>query len=79
MKYDYEIGIVGGGAAGYAAGIYAGRSGAKAVIFDKGIGGGLAMTAPKVENYPGFKDINGIENKSPPESEIRRANVVYVV
>ncbi|HDN51177.1 MAG TPA: thioredoxin-disulfide reductase, partial [Thermoplasmatales archaeon] len=34
MKYDYEIAIVGAGAAGYAAAIYAGRSGARAAVFD---------------------------------------------
>ncbi len=61
MEYDYEIAIVGGGAAGYSAAIYAGRSGAKAVVFDKGMGGGLTMEAPKVENYPGFKNIAGVE------------------
>ncbi|KAA0000106.1 MAG: thioredoxin-disulfide reductase [Thermoplasmata archaeon] len=58
---EYEIAIVGGGAAGFSAAIYAGRSGAKAVVFDKGMGGGLTMEAPKVENYPGFKSIPGVE------------------
>lgn len=61
MKYDYEIAIVGAGAAGYSAAIYAGRSGAKVVVFDRGMGGGLTMEAPKVENYPGFKSIGGVE------------------
>jgi len=61
MKYDYEIAVIGAGAAGYAAAIYAGRSGASVVVFDKGMGGGLTMEAPKVENYPGFKSIGGVE------------------
>ena len=61
MQYDYEIAIVGAGAAGYTAAIYAGRSGASVVVFDKGMGGGLAVEAPKIENYPGFKSITGIE------------------
>ncbi|RLF32677.1 MAG: thioredoxin-disulfide reductase [Thermoplasmata archaeon] len=61
MKYDYEIAIVGAGAAGYAAAIYAGRSGARAAVFDRGVGGGLTTEAPKVENYPGFKSIGGME------------------
>ncbi|HHH79788.1 MAG TPA: thioredoxin-disulfide reductase [Thermoplasmatales archaeon] len=53
--------MIGAGAAGCAAGIYAGRSGVKAVLFDEGMGGGLTATAPKIENYPGFESINGME------------------
>lgn len=58
---DIELAIIGAGSAGYAAGIYAGRSGIDTIIFDKGTGGGLTMEAPKVENYPGFKSISGME------------------
>jgi len=61
MDYDYEIAIIGAGAAGYSAAIYAGRSGATVAVFDRGMGGGLTMEAPKVENYPGFKSIGGVE------------------
>lgn len=61
MNYDYEIAIIGAGAAGYSAAIYAGRSGATVAVFDRGMGGGLTMEAPKVENYPGFKSIGGVE------------------
>ncbi|MCD6468102.1 MAG: FAD-dependent oxidoreductase [Thermoplasmata archaeon] len=53
--------MIGAGAAGCAAGIYAGRSGIKVVLFDEGMGGGLTATAPKIENYPGFESINGME------------------
>ncbi|MBC7080855.1 MAG: thioredoxin-disulfide reductase [Thermoplasmatales archaeon] len=58
---DYEIAIIGAGPAGCSAGIYAGRGGAKAVIFDRGMGGGLAINSPKIENYPGFLSIGGVE------------------
>jgi len=61
MEYTYEIAIVGAGAAGCAAAIYAGRSGASVAVFDKGMGGGLTLEAPKIENYPGFKSIGGVE------------------
>jgi len=37
---DMELAIIGAGSAGYAAGIYAGRAGIDAVIFDSGMGGG---------------------------------------
>jgi len=58
---SYELAIVGAGPAGYSAGIYAVRSGIKTIIFDKGIGGGLASLAPKIENYAGFESIPGAE------------------
>ncbi|MCD6448688.1 MAG: thioredoxin-disulfide reductase [Thermoplasmata archaeon] len=61
MEYTYEIAVVGAGAAGCAAAIYAGRSGASVAVFDKGMGGGLTLEAPKIENYPGFKSIGGVE------------------
>ena len=58
---DYELAVVGAGPAGYSAGIYAGRSGIKTVIFDKSGGGGLAMLSPNIENYAGFESISGTE------------------
>lgn len=58
---DYELAIIGAGAAGYTAGIYAERSGIKTIVFDKADGGGLASVAPKIENYPGFESISGSE------------------
>ena len=61
MPYDYDIAIIGAGAAGYSAAIYAGRSGAMAAVFDKGMGGGLTGEADDIENYPGFKKIKGPE------------------
>ena len=61
MNRDFELAIIGAGAAGCAAAIYAGRSGIKSVVFDKGVGGGLTSTAPKIENYPGFPSVSGLE------------------
>jgi thioredoxin reductase (NADPH) len=58
---EYELAIIGGGAAGYSAAIYAVRAGIKAVVFDKGMGGGLTNVSPKIENYPGFESISGID------------------
>jgi thioredoxin reductase (NADPH) len=58
---DYELAIIGAGPAGYSAGIYAARSGIKAVLFDRGDGGGRAVLSPKIENYAGFESISGME------------------
>ncbi len=58
---DHELAIIGAGPAGYSAAIYAVRSGIKTVLFDKGMGGGLASIAPNIENYAGFEAIPGFE------------------
>jgi thioredoxin reductase (NADPH) len=58
---DYELAIIGAGPAGYTAGIYAVRAGVKTIIFDKGMGGGLSNVSPKIENYPGFESISGLD------------------
>jgi len=58
---NYELAIIGAGAAGYSASIYAGRSGIKTIVFDKTMGGGLGIVSPKIENYPGFESVSGID------------------
>jgi len=59
---DYDLVIVGGGPAGLTAGIYAGRSGLRTLILEKGIPGGMITFAERVENFPGFPEgISGIE------------------
>jgi len=58
---DYELAIIGAGPAGYSAAIYAVRSGIKTILFDKGLGGGLASIAPNIENYAGFEEITGLD------------------
>ncbi|MHA1267000.1 MAG: NAD(P)/FAD-dependent oxidoreductase [Candidatus Helarchaeota archaeon] len=62
MKEDeYELVIIGGGVAGLTAGIYAGRYGLKVAIFEKMMAGGQLALTPVIENYPGFKAIQGPE------------------
>ncbi|MEM0006697.1 MAG: thioredoxin-disulfide reductase [Candidatus Bathyarchaeia archaeon] len=58
---DWEIIIIGAGAAGLTAGIYAVRSGLKTLILEEKIAGGTAADAPIIENYPGFERISGLE------------------
>lgn len=61
MSNAYDLIIIGGGAAGLTAGIYAGRYGLKTALFEKlTVGGQLALT-PLIENYPGYKSIAGPE------------------
>jgi thioredoxin reductase (NADPH) len=58
---NWELIIIGAGAAGLAAGIYGARSGLKTLIIDQNLAGGTTSDAPLVENYPGFSQINGGE------------------
>jgi thioredoxin reductase (NADPH) len=58
---DWDLIIIGAGAAGLAAGIYGARSGLKTLILDERMAGGTTAEAPLVENYPGFPQIVGTE------------------
>jgi thioredoxin reductase (NADPH) len=59
MTEIYDLVIIGGGPAGMAAGIYAARNMLKTVILEKAILGGQPAVAEKIENFPGFQDLDG--------------------
>ncbi len=52
----YDIIIIGGGAAGMSAAIYAMRGGMKTLLLEKLATGGQAAKTYEVDNYPGFAD-----------------------
>ncbi|MBO4563556.1 MAG: FAD-dependent oxidoreductase [Clostridia bacterium] len=56
-----DVAVVGAGIAGMTAAIYALRAGRSVVIFEKESIGGQIALSPKVENYPGFTEISGLE------------------
>ncbi|MEM0139059.1 MAG: FAD-dependent oxidoreductase [Ferroplasma sp.] len=57
---DYDVIIIGAGAAGYSAGIYIKRAGLSVAILEKeAVPGGNTGVSPLVENYLGFKAIQG--------------------
>ena len=62
MEPEYDVIILGGGAAGLAAGLYSTRAMMKTVILESlGVGGQLLIT-DEIENYPGFpKGVKGQE------------------
>jgi thioredoxin reductase (NADPH) len=53
---QYDVVIIGGGAASLTAGIYCGRAKLKTLIIEKTLVGGLATYTNEIENYPGFPD-----------------------
>ncbi len=57
----YDLIIIGGGPAGLTAGIYAKRGGLRVVIVEKLIPGGQMSRTLEIENYPGFKNVSGIQ------------------
>jgi thioredoxin reductase (NADPH) len=58
---NWDLIIIGAGAAGLAAGIYGARSGLKTLIIEEKMAGGTTSDAPVVENYPGFSQVGGAE------------------
>ena len=58
-EVEADLVIVGAGPAGLTAGIYAARSGLRAVVIEKGALGGQIATTPVVENYPGLTQVGG--------------------
>ena len=53
----WDILIVGGGAAGCSAAIYAARFGLRTLLLDRNAGIGQLAQAAEIENYPGFRSI----------------------
>ena len=61
MAKKFDIIVVGAGPSGITAAIYALREGLKVLLIDKeGIGGKLNII-PSIQNYPGYKDVSGIQ------------------
>lgn len=52
----YDMVIIGGGPAGFTAGLYAARSRLKTLLVERMGFGGQLLTYEKVENYPGFPE-----------------------
>jgi thioredoxin reductase (NADPH) len=53
---DYHVIIIGGGAAGLTAGLYASRAHLETVLLESMIPSGQAYMTEMIENYPGFPD-----------------------
>ena len=61
-EYDYDTIIIGGGPAGYTAGLYAARSGLKTLLVEGAATVSQITISDLIENYPGIPDgIDGFE------------------
>jgi len=57
----YDVIIIGGGPAGLTAGLYASRAMLKTVLLEKGLAGGQMVSTGTIDNYPGVRNISGME------------------
>ncbi len=57
----YDIIIIGGGPAGLTAALYARRQNKSVLVLEKNSFGGQTVFSPKIENYPGFFEMSGME------------------
>lgn len=55
----YDVIVIGAGPGGMTAALYASRSDLNTLILEKGVPGGQLMNTAEVENYSGFKSIEG--------------------
>ncbi len=61
MSELYDVIIVGAGPAGLAASIYTSRDRLKTLLLDKMIPGGQINNTDRIENFPGYVNISGID------------------
>lgn len=76
----YDVLIVGGGPGGYAAALYAARSGLSTAVLEKLSAGGQMATTSQIDNYPGFPDgVDGFELGQQMERQARKygAETIY--
>ncbi len=78
MENLYDLAIIGGGAAGLTAAIYAGRANIKTVVIEKAAPGGQAAITDEVENYPGFDNISGFELAQKMYSQAKKFGAKFI-
>ena len=61
MNKKYDVVIVGGGPAGLTAGIYVGRAGKTAALFEKEMIGGQITYTDEIDNFPAAPGMGGAE------------------
>lgn len=59
MQQVYDMIVIGGGPAGYTAGLYASRAGLSVLVIEQALVGGQMTLTDIIDNYPGFEE--GIE------------------
>ena len=60
MERIYDMIVLGGGPAGYAAALYAARAGLSVLVMERMAAGGQMTLTGDIENYPGIEAVDGI-------------------
>ncbi len=76
-RSPYDVLIIGQGAAGFSAALYAARYQMKSVIFGEKFGGETAIGG-MIENYPGYSAIDGFELMVKMKEQVEKYNVDVV-
>lgn len=74
----YELIILGGGPAGTAASVYAGRKKIKGLLITENFGG-QAVVADKIENFIGQLSLSGVEMAKIFEEQVRRSGLAVIL
>lgn len=61
MERQYDLVIIGAGPAGMAASVYGSRAGLKTLLLDNGAPGGKLIKTHLISNYPGVKELSGVD------------------
>ena len=75
MNKIFDCIILGAGPAGMSAGIYCARGNIKCAIMDITMFGGAPVNYLEIENYPGFKEIEGWELSEKFEEHLNKFNI----
>ena len=59
MEENFDVMILGAGAAGLSAGIYTSRAKLSTVILNEGVVGGQMILTEEIANYPGVESTKG--------------------
>ena len=77
---DYDVAIVGGGAAGLAAAVYGASEGLRTIVVEREAPGGQAGTSSRIENYLGFPSgVSGDELASRALQQAKRLGAEILV
>lgn len=77
IKEKYDTVIIGGGVAGFGAAIYAGRFQIKTALIGEKMGGTIILTND-IANYPGFKQITGMDLADKLEDHVKDYDVELI-